>query len=152
MVLESLRDHPKTGYELMKQIEIKNGKKPSPGSIYPLMKSLHNEGFIKPKEERRKKIYSLTKEGEKKVKDIEKERKALKQKHNRLHQIIDELSGEANNEHINFDCEEIMRNIDVFHELKENMKLLIKKQIFKKKEEKVREIIKDASSKLKKLK
>lgn len=152
MVLESLRDRSKTGYELMAFIEEKNGKKPSPGSIYPLLKELHQKGFVKVKNEDRKKIYSITVKGRKRIKEIEEERKILKQKHEQLHRIIDELSGKKSQRPLDFESEEIMRNMDVLHELKEAIKDVINGKEFYTKETEMRKIIKNASKRLKKLK
>jgi len=49
----------------MKKIEEETGFwRPSPGSIYPLLASLEKEGFIEHREEKDKKLYSLTATGQ----------------------------------------------------------------------------------------
>jgi len=54
-----------SGYTLMKKIEEETGFwRPSPGSIYPLLASLEREGFIEHREEKDKKLYSLTPTGQ----------------------------------------------------------------------------------------
>jgi DNA-binding PadR family transcriptional regulator len=45
--------------------------KPSPGSIYPLLSSLEDHGIIKPiRQDGRSKVYTLSKEGQKRIKSI----------------------------------------------------------------------------------
>lgn len=58
---------PKHGYELIKEIEAQIGRKPSSGQIYPFMNTLLENSLIRTKEEgdRDKKVYELTKEGQK---------------------------------------------------------------------------------------
>ncbi|MFT4304500.1 MAG: PadR family transcriptional regulator [Candidatus Woesearchaeota archaeon] len=67
MVLAELNKNPSTGYDLMKNLSLHLKKKPSPGSIYPLLSELHSENLISVKEEGRKKIYELTKKGKKSI-------------------------------------------------------------------------------------
>ncbi len=60
-----LNEGPKHGYEIIKEVGKRLGKKPSPGQIYPFLKQLETRGYIKSKgrEEREKKKFYLTKEG-----------------------------------------------------------------------------------------
>ena len=69
-VMKLLQESPMTGYRLMGEIESTIGSRPSPGSIYPLLDSLSESGLIKLKEEGRKKIYSLTSKGKRKLNKI----------------------------------------------------------------------------------
>jgi DNA-binding PadR family transcriptional regulator len=66
-VLESLSEKPKSGSEIMSEIEERtDGRwKPSPGSIYPLLAWLQDNGHIKelPTEQTGMKRYELTKTG-----------------------------------------------------------------------------------------
>ncbi len=64
-VLVSLHAKPKHGYELIREIREKTGKKASPGQIYPFLESLRKTGYIEFKEvgAREKKVYRLTKSG-----------------------------------------------------------------------------------------
>ncbi len=61
---------PKHGYELIKEIEEHTGKKPSTSQIYPFLAKLQEKKLIKVEKrgEREKKVYIMTKEGEKFVK------------------------------------------------------------------------------------
>ncbi|MGC9385283.1 MAG: PadR family transcriptional regulator, partial [Kosmotogaceae bacterium] len=49
MVLKGLSEKRMTGYSLMKYIDEKIGVKPSPGSMYPLLKDLEKEDLIRSK-------------------------------------------------------------------------------------------------------
>ena len=69
-VLNKLSKKNFSGYELMKELGINLGKKPSPGYIYPLLKDLKNKGFIKEVKLENKKIYSLTNKGRKLLKEL----------------------------------------------------------------------------------
>ncbi len=71
VVLYLLSSGPMSGYEIIKIIESSFGGKikPSPGTIYPLLKFLEDEGYIASEERyvgrKRKKIYRITEEGRK---------------------------------------------------------------------------------------
>jgi DNA-binding PadR family transcriptional regulator len=64
MVLKELNDKEQSGYDLMKKISIL-GNKPSSGYMYPLLRDLEKRGFVSCIEEKRRKVYSTTKEGRK---------------------------------------------------------------------------------------
>ncbi|ABP94740.1 MULTISPECIES: PadR family transcriptional regulator [Metallosphaera] len=68
LIMDALHHKPMHAYEIMKTIEGKfNGVyKPSPGSLYPVLKNLIREGLVKVEERDGKKVYSLTDEGLKK--------------------------------------------------------------------------------------
>ncbi len=65
-VLEALSEKPMSGSEIMEQIQKRTGNfwKPSPGSIYPLLSWLQDNGYVKelPSENGLKR-YELTKSG-----------------------------------------------------------------------------------------
>ncbi len=60
MVLWMLRDEPKTGMELARELEERRGHMPSPGTIYPVLKVMTERGLLDVDEEKR---YSLTDAG-----------------------------------------------------------------------------------------
>ncbi|HJW19751.1 MAG TPA: PadR family transcriptional regulator [Candidatus Nitrosotalea sp.] len=64
MVLKELNTQEQSGYDLIKKINM-SGNKPSPGYIYPLLRDLETRGFVSCMEEKRRKVYSITKEGRK---------------------------------------------------------------------------------------
>ena len=65
-VLALLAEEPMHGYQIIHQIEERSGGawKPSPGSVYPTLQMLADEGLIAAKESNGRKTYSLTKEGQ----------------------------------------------------------------------------------------
>jgi len=77
--MHSLKNNPKSGYELIKEIKQKtNGLwVPSKGAVYPTLDRLENEGLIKIQktDERSKKIFMLTDEGQRRLKHIRSHRK-----------------------------------------------------------------------------
>jgi|Deesub1362A_J573_1020465.scaffolds.fasta_scaffold00627_6 DNA-binding PadR family transcriptional regulator len=62
LILKELEKRDATGYELIQKIGAKI-KKPSPGSVYPLLKELANMGFLDVRGEGNKKVYSLSEKG-----------------------------------------------------------------------------------------
>ena len=52
------------GQELANEIANRKGEKPSPGTIYPALKSLREMGFISEEKEGKTIVYSLTEKGE----------------------------------------------------------------------------------------
>jgi DNA-binding PadR family transcriptional regulator len=64
-VLALLAEKPMHGYQIIQQIEERSGGswKPSPGSVYPTLQLLADEGFIQAEESNGRKTYSLTEEG-----------------------------------------------------------------------------------------
>ncbi|SFS03784.1 Transcriptional regulator PadR-like family protein [Microbacterium sp. cf046] len=65
-VLALLAEKPMHGYQIIQQIEERSGGswKPSPGSVYPTLQLLADEGLIKAEESNGRKTYSLTDEGQ----------------------------------------------------------------------------------------
>ena len=50
-----------TGYDVIKEIERKTGCwRPSPGTVYPLLRDLESRGVVARREEGRRKVYYLT--------------------------------------------------------------------------------------------
>jgi len=66
-VLALLAEKPMHGYQIIHEIEERSGGawKPSPGSVYPTLQLLADEGFISAEESNGRKTYSLTDEGRK---------------------------------------------------------------------------------------
>ena len=64
-VLALLAEKPMHGYQLIHEIEERSGGawKPSPGSVYPTLQLLADEGLVTSKEETGKKLFELTEEG-----------------------------------------------------------------------------------------
>ncbi|MFI7388827.1 PadR family transcriptional regulator [Streptomyces sp. NPDC049813] len=64
-ILALLKDRPMHGYEMIQEIAERSGGawKPSPGSVYPTLQLLEDEGLIASASEGGKKLFSLTDAG-----------------------------------------------------------------------------------------
>jgi len=64
-VLISLREEPAHGYEVMRRLEEMSGGlwRPSPGSVYPQLQMLEDEGLVRSSEVSGSRTYSLTDTG-----------------------------------------------------------------------------------------
>src|SRR6476469_7717383 len=74
-ILLLLEEEPRNGYGLMQEIEERSGGiwRPSPGSVYPALSQLEDEGLVRVVEEDGRKTFTLTDEGQQHV-DANKER------------------------------------------------------------------------------
>jgi DNA-binding PadR family transcriptional regulator len=65
-VLALLAEKPMHGYQIIQEIEERSGGswKPSPGSVYPTLQLLADEGLIRAEESNGRKTFSLTPEGQ----------------------------------------------------------------------------------------
>jgi DNA-binding PadR family transcriptional regulator len=64
-ILALLKDRPMHGYEMIQEIAERSGGawKPSPGSVYPTLQLLEDEGLITSASEGGKKLFTLTDAG-----------------------------------------------------------------------------------------
>jgi DNA-binding PadR family transcriptional regulator len=64
-VLALLAEEPRNGYGLISAIEERSGGvwRPSPGSIYPVLQLLEDEGLVRPAEAEGRKVFELTDAG-----------------------------------------------------------------------------------------
>ena len=93
LVLKELNQSPMTGYDLMNSIESSQGKRPSAGSMYPLLKILLERKLIKGVEKNRKTIYSITVSGKNRIEEIIKEKSFLLKKGSELIKKINKTCG-----------------------------------------------------------
>jgi DNA-binding PadR family transcriptional regulator len=65
LLLAALSQGDAHGYELMRRLEEQAGGRwrPSPGSVYPLLQLLEDEGLVRGRDENGRKVYELTDEG-----------------------------------------------------------------------------------------
>jgi DNA-binding PadR family transcriptional regulator len=65
-VLSALQDGPGHGYELMSRLSERTGGRwrPSPGSVYPMLQALQDEGLVTSAETDGKRVFSLTDAGQ----------------------------------------------------------------------------------------
>ena len=66
VILRLLREKPRHGYEVIKELEERIGGwySPSPGTVYPTLQLLEDQGFVRVVETEGKKTYHITPEGE----------------------------------------------------------------------------------------
>jgi len=66
VILRLLKEKPRHGYEVIKALEEKLAGcyTPSPGTVYPTLQLLEDQGYVRVVEEGGKKVYHITPEGE----------------------------------------------------------------------------------------
>ncbi len=77
LILKELANKDACGYELINRIEEITSKKPSSGSIYPLLNDLNEKGFLEVKSIGGKKVYSLSEKGKEYLKELKEKEKEL---------------------------------------------------------------------------
>ena len=65
VILKLLKEKPMHGYEVMKALEEQTHGcyRPSPGSVYPTLQWLEDEGLVKAQAADGKKVYEITDQG-----------------------------------------------------------------------------------------
>ncbi|PVU74008.1 PadR family transcriptional regulator [Acidianus hospitalis] len=93
LILEALNDKPMHAYEIIKSIEKKfHGiYKPSPGSLYPVLKQLIESGMINVEEKDDKKIYIITDKGKEAFNKMKTEMKNVFTKNNQYRKLVNQL-------------------------------------------------------------
>lgn len=66
VLLDLLQKAPRHGYDLIRELEEQSGGfyTPSPGTVYPTLQLLEDQGYIRGRESEGRKIYEVTPEGE----------------------------------------------------------------------------------------
>lgn len=77
MVFKIIQEEPTNGSKIVEKIHEATGWKPSYGSIYPLLKTSEKEGELKSTKKGKQKLYSLTKKGEKELREFESKKEIL---------------------------------------------------------------------------
>ena len=85
LMLRMISEGDATGYQLIKDIESVTGSAPSTGSVYPMLKSMKEEGWIEGRKEDGKTFYSITDTGRQRLQELEEEKVEHMM---RLHQSI----------------------------------------------------------------
>ncbi len=64
-VLMALAEEPMHGYQIMQKLEERSGGawRPSPGSVYPTLQLLEDQGLIKGEESEGRRVFTLTEDG-----------------------------------------------------------------------------------------
>ena len=153
-VLQELRKRGMTGYDIMKSFESFTGTKmPSPGTVYPLLDGMLKRGLISVSDRSKKKLYSITKDGERVLQMLMAERKkALRSMMPILSAVYSQkemvkvkrslgiMSGTKG---------QLCRDFDVLHELRDSIMGFITSRAYRQKRQEFRHIMSDASKKLK---
>jgi DNA-binding PadR family transcriptional regulator len=131
MILSLLQEKPMYVYEIIKSINAKtNGLyKPSTGSIYPILRGLIKQGYVKVEEKDGKKIYSLTEEGRKKFEEIKAE-KDLIQNNPVKKKLVDslfEIGLVIYNNRDKLDDQKVEKILNIIEGCKKNIEEIFKK-------------------------
>ncbi|HEX9582691.1 MAG TPA: PadR family transcriptional regulator [Gemmatimonadales bacterium] len=97
VILKLLRDKPMHGYEVMKALEehTHGCYKPSPGTVYPTLQWLEDEGLVQSAEVDGKKVYSVTEAGRK---FLDEHKGTVEDIFERVADTIERIVGEPMNE------------------------------------------------------
>ena len=80
-ILEILSKRDASGYDIIKLIYEQTGIiKPSPGSVYPILKLLNSKKLVKCRKEGRRKEYSLTKKGKEFANNVKRKKETFYKK------------------------------------------------------------------------
>lgn len=84
MILRLLAERPMHGYEVMQELAKESGGMytPSPGSVYPVLQMLEDQGHVESEERDGKRVYSITETG----------REFLAENHERVEDVFDRVS------------------------------------------------------------
>jgi DNA-binding PadR family transcriptional regulator len=150
LVLKMISEKPMSGSEIVEEIEKQTGSwKPSPGSIYPLLSSLHRKGFTTelPKDEEGFKRYSFTDEGKKFFeKQIEFGKDFIKRIEFLAPMLIGGFNLEGNNERFHGSKESAKKLMKSFIFLRQNVERFSDKDL-----EELNEILEDCSTKIERI-
>jgi DNA-binding PadR family transcriptional regulator len=107
-MLKVISEEAVDGYHIIKKVGELTGKKPSTGSVYPLLKSMQNAGWIKGHKKGNKTTYEITEEG----KEIIKKHEGMQ---NHYMQKIHESISLANNVFKDTDHCEFVDNLELLN-------------------------------------
>ncbi len=93
VILRLLQDKPMHGYEVMKALEEQTHGcyKPSPGTVYPTLQWLDDEGLVKAEDREGKKVYVITDAGRQ---FLEENKSSVEDIFDRIDEMIDHLVGD----------------------------------------------------------
>lgn len=157
-ILNSILEKPLSGSQILKKIEENYHWKPSPGSLYPQLEQIEKEGLAKIKEEKNKKIYTITSKGKKQLEKRSKNKKEFLQLLQKSHLLMKEIYGidsgidqkvlqQLKEDNLNFaDIDKESNQLK-----KETFRILASKN-YKKNKEKLKNVFKKTILELKKIK
>jgi DNA-binding PadR family transcriptional regulator len=94
VILRLLKEKPRHGYEVIKALEEKMAGcyTPSPGTVYPTLQLLEDQGYLRAVEADGKKVYELTPEG---LKYLDEHRDLLDEIVDRVSETVRDFTGGA---------------------------------------------------------
>lgn len=94
VILRLLKEKPRHGYEVIKALEerMHGCYTPSPGTVYPTLQMLEDQGYVRAVETSGKKVYEITPEGEQ---YLEEHRDLLDDIVDRLRETVRDFTGGA---------------------------------------------------------
>src|SRR2546427_12281978 len=94
VILKLLKDNPRHGYEVMKELEeqLHGCYSPSPGTVYPTLQWLEDEGLVVAKDVEGKKVYEITDVGRQ---FLEEHRDVVDDIFDRVRDAVDRVAGGA---------------------------------------------------------
>ncbi len=92
VILRTIKDKPMHGYEVMKALEDKTRGcyTPSPGTVYPTLQWLEDEGLVQSEDRDGKKVYSITDAGRE---FLEENKSSVEEIFDRIDEMIDRFVG-----------------------------------------------------------
>jgi formylmethanofuran dehydrogenase subunit E len=140
-MLKMLSEGELTGYDIIKKVDEFTGKKPSTGSVYPLLKSMENKGWIIGKRIGNKIVYKITTSG----REVVQSHGDLKEYyHEKIHESIYLAHATFNDFHLT-----LYNNKNLLYPLTQEISTLISEGV---KFEEINKIIENTREELKKLK
>ncbi|NQV09087.1 PadR family transcriptional regulator [Candidatus Woesearchaeota archaeon] len=85
VILKALSKREMSGYSIMMHVEEKTGKKPSTGSVYPILEDMLKIQFVSVKRDGRRKLYKLTLLGKKHLEEF------MKQKDDMMKNLVNHI-------------------------------------------------------------
>src|SRR6059036_2838580 len=94
VILKLLKDKPRHGYEVMKELEerLHGCYSPSPGTVYPTLQWLEDEGLVIARDVEGKKVYEITDAGRK---FLEEHKDVVEDIFDRVREAVDRTLGGA---------------------------------------------------------
>lgn len=92
VILKQLREKPKHGYEIMKDLaeQMHGCYSPSPGTVYPTLQWLEDEGLVRARDVDGKKVYEITDAG---IKFLEEHKDVVTDIFDRVAETVEEALG-----------------------------------------------------------
>ncbi|HXQ29856.1 MAG TPA: PadR family transcriptional regulator [Gemmatimonadales bacterium] len=94
VILKLLQEKPRHGYEVMKELEerMRGYYTPSPGTVYPTLQWLEDEGLVTVRDFEGKKVYEITPAG---LQFLETHRDVVDDIFDRIRDLVERVSGGA---------------------------------------------------------